>query len=249
MQLRDYQIELSEQAKNLLLSHKIAILSMQVRTGKTATALNAAKLYGAKKVLFVTKKKAIGSIQADFEDLKPGFDLFLTNYESLHKCAAEFDLVIIDESHSIGAYPKPSERTKELKRICKGIPIMLLSGTLTPESYCQIYHQLWPSSFTPFTEPTFYKWHSTYGIPATKFIYGRQVADYSKCKPEAMQAVNHLMLTYTQDDAGFECPVEETVMYVPMSEKIKWAVDKIRRNKIFITKDGETILGDTAVKE
>ncbi|MES1987229.1 MAG: hypothetical protein V4440_04215, partial [Pseudomonadota bacterium] len=73
--------------------------------------------YGAKKVLFVTKKKAIGSIQQDFEDLAPGYDLFLTNFESLHKCGKDFDLIIVDESHSIGAYPQPSERTKELKKI------------------------------------------------------------------------------------------------------------------------------------
>ena len=40
---------------------------MQTRTGKTLTALTAAENYGAKNVLFVTKKKAIDSIVSDYE--------------------------------------------------------------------------------------------------------------------------------------------------------------------------------------
>ena len=63
--LRDYQIEISEQAANKLDLLGFVYLAMEVRTGKTITALNAAKLYGAKNVLFVTKIKAFSSIQND----------------------------------------------------------------------------------------------------------------------------------------------------------------------------------------
>jgi len=31
------------------------------------------------------------------------FDLTIVNYESLHKIEGEFDLVVLDESHSMGA--------------------------------------------------------------------------------------------------------------------------------------------------
>ena len=51
MTLRQYQIELSKQTAALLHTKNIAYLAMEVRTGKTYTALNAADLYGAKKVL------------------------------------------------------------------------------------------------------------------------------------------------------------------------------------------------------
>ena len=44
MQLRDYQTNISEQALSLLVDFKIAYLAMQVRTGKTITALNTAKI-------------------------------------------------------------------------------------------------------------------------------------------------------------------------------------------------------------
>ena len=44
MKLRPYQLEISEKAVNILNKNKIVYLSMQVRTGKTLTALNIANL-------------------------------------------------------------------------------------------------------------------------------------------------------------------------------------------------------------
>src|SRR5210317_931983 len=113
MQLRDYQLTISEQANDLLRSFGIVYLAMQVRTGKTITALNTAKLYGAKKVLFVTKLKAISSILKDFEAIEKPFDIYVINYESLHKVVEDYDIIILDEAHCLGQYPQPSERTKE----------------------------------------------------------------------------------------------------------------------------------------
>ena len=56
MNLRDYQIEISEKSVKILRSKNIVYISSEVRTGKTLMALNTCKLYGAKKVLFLTKK-------------------------------------------------------------------------------------------------------------------------------------------------------------------------------------------------
>lgn len=55
--LRDYQENISTDAAKLLGWTHIAYLCMEVRTGKTLTALAAAEKYGAKVVLFATKKK------------------------------------------------------------------------------------------------------------------------------------------------------------------------------------------------
>ena len=85
MQLRDYQVDIAEQAINILKEFKLVYLAMQVRTGKTITSLHIASLYGAKKVLFVTKKKAISSIEDDFKQSNCLYDLLVINYESLHK--------------------------------------------------------------------------------------------------------------------------------------------------------------------
>ncbi len=250
MQLRDYQTTISEQALSLLVDFKIAYLAMQVRTGKTITALNTAKLYGAKKVLFVTKLKAISSILKDFEAIEKPFDMYCINYESLHKCESDFDLIILDESHCLGQYPQPAERVKELKRICTNKPIIYLSGTPTPESYSQFYHQFYISSFSPFAEKKFYEWHKNYGIHAVKFLYNRQINDYSKTKKElVLEKVQHLILSYTQEQAGFEVFVEERVIKLPMPQKIDWAIKKLQKDKIIKTQEGKVILADTSVKE
>lgn len=251
MILRDYQQKLAEEACNLLRIFNIAYLCMEVRTGKTLTSFHAAKLYGAKKVLFVTKLKAISGIRKDFEESGATLDLYLINYEQLHKCESDFDLIILDECHCLSQFPTPANRTKELKRICSGKPIIYLSGTPTPETYSQFFFQFWVSSFSPWKEyPTFYKWHKDYGIPKVKYLYNRQIADYTATKKEMVIAdIQKYMITYTQKDAGFESFVEERVIKLPMPDKIKWAIKTLKRDKIFVTRGGETVLGDTAVKE
>ncbi len=258
MELRDYQKKISGQAVDLLTDFKICYLTMEVRTGKTLTALFAADIYfkslparcGERFVLFITKKKAISSIENDAILLNPDYELFITNYESVSKLIdKDFDLIICDESHCLGQFPKPAERTKKLKKLCNGKPIIYLSGTPTPESYSQIFHQLWISSFSPFKEENFYKWHKVYGIPNYKFLYGRQIADYSQCQKSAIDKINHLFITYTQKQAGFECNINEEIFWVPMSDKKMLAIKKLQRDKILKTKSGHIILADTAVKE
>jgi len=105
MQLRDYQVDISEQAIQIIKDFGLVYLAMQVRTGKTITSLHIASLYGAKKVLFVTKKKAISSIQDDYDNSLCIYDLDIINYESVHKAQQNYDLIIIDEAHALGQYP------------------------------------------------------------------------------------------------------------------------------------------------
>jgi hypothetical protein len=73
---------------------------MQVRTGKTLTAMATAHKFGAKSVLFVTKKKAIQDITDQFVGFNKTIALYVTNYEQLGNVHESFDLIIIDESHS-----------------------------------------------------------------------------------------------------------------------------------------------------
>lgn len=136
IQLRDYQTNIAIQTAYKLAAFGCCYLSMECRTGKTITALSAADNFDAQRVLFITKLKAIPSIKADYEALKPvSFQLNVINYESAHKAKGDYDLVIIDEAHSLGAYPKPSKRTQQMKSICEGLPVLYLSGTPSPESY------------------------------------------------------------------------------------------------------------------
>lgn len=252
MILRDYQIQISSNAAGLLKEYNIAYLSMQVRTGKTLTALAAADKYGARKVLFVTKKKAIASIMSDYDSLAPSFNISVINYEQLHNVFLpdDYDLIIVDEAHSLGQYPTPAERTKLLKKICVGKPIIYLSGTPSPESYSQLYHQFYISSHSPFKQwPTFYKWAAEFVTMRKKYFFNRQINCYDDADKDKIDTLcAHLFLSYTQEEAGFLKQVEEEILTVRMHETTYALAKKLQTKRIHIGQNGEEILADTAVK-
>ena len=134
---------------------------MEVRTGKTLTSLGIAEKMFMNNVLFITKKKAISSIENDYKLLSPKFKLIVINYESLHKIPnLKWDMIVCDEAHSLGAFPKPNKRAKAVKDIIykTRAKVILLSGTPTPESYSQIYHQIYGIPSNPFSDcVNFYK--------------------------------------------------------------------------------------------
>ena len=151
MEFRDYQKLIITQGLQVLQRYRFLYLAMEVRTGKTLTSMGLCHRIldhsmSTPKVLFLTKKKAISSIEADYELLNPPFDLHVINYESMHKLPVVlWDAVIIDEAHGLGAFPKPSKRAKDVKellRISRNAYVILMSGTPTPESYSQMYHQV-----------------------------------------------------------------------------------------------------------
>ena len=183
MKLRDYQIKISAQAAEVLQHKKIVYLAMEVRTGKTLTALNTAKLFGAKKVLFLTKKKAISSIQWDYDNFGFMFDLTVINDESLHLVTDIYDLIIHDEHHRFGAFPKPNKVAQLFKKRYSKLPMIFLSGTPTPESHSQWFHQFWVSDYSPFKEYTnFYKWAIDFVNVTQKRIGYGLIKDYSDAK-------------------------------------------------------------------
>jgi superfamily II DNA or RNA helicase len=135
MELREYQRTIVERAKSILTSNRFVYLAMEVRTGKTLTSLSIAEEMGAKSVLFLTKKKALGSIGEDANKLCPSFEFFAINYESMHKLPKiNWDLIILDEAHTLGAFPKPSKRAKAVRNLVRNRYVILLSGTPTPRS-------------------------------------------------------------------------------------------------------------------
>jgi len=248
--LRDYQIEISDKAAKALKYHKIAYLAMEVRTGKTMTALAAAYKFGATKVLFCTKKKAIDDIIEQAKKMGYDIEIYITNFEQLHKVEYGWDCVIIDEAHGCGAFPRPNKRARELKRICQHTPIIYLSGTPTPESFSQIYHQLWISSYSPYkNHKNFYQWARDYVVIGKKYIFNRQINDYTNAHEEQIQQdIKPIMFTFTQEQAGFEGLVEENILYVKMEESTYRFADKLKRDKLITNNEGQTVMGDTAVK-
>lgn len=246
MKLRDYQIELANKGADKLRRYNLVYLAMQVRTGKTITALEIARIVGAKNVLFCTKKKAIGSIQDDYYAFGFDFKLTVINTESLHKIEDDFDLVISDEHHKYGAFPKPSQSTRAFKLKYSRIPMILLSGTMASESYSQIYHQFWVSAYSPFKEATFYKWAATYVDVQTKHLGYGVIKDYSKANVEMIdKVIEPYVLKFTQEEAGFSTKINEVVLHYP--ECNKKLIERLKKDLVVQGKD-EVILADTGVK-
>ena len=230
--------------------HGFVYLAMEVRTGKTLTSLGIAKELGVSRVLFITKKKAISSIEDDYNKLDSNFEIDIINYESLHKIEGSYDLVVLDEAHSLGAFPKPSKRAKQVKIIIqKNNPlVILLSGTPTPESFSQMYHQIYAIPGNPFKRfINFYKFCHEYVRVTEKKINGLNIRDYSDGLPTIMDAMKPYFISYSQKEAGFKTETKENVMHVDMSSLTYNLANKLKKDLVVQGKR-EVILADTPVK-
>jgi len=250
MELRNYQKELANKGVSILAVHGIVYLAMEVRTGKTLTALEIAKLYGSKSVLFITKKKAIKSIEKDYKDFGYTFNLTVINNESLHLMYGEYDLLISDEHHRNGAFPKPNKVTQLIKQKYANLPMIFLSGTPHPESYSQIFHQFWISNNTPFGYySNFYKWAKDFVIEKKKYLGYANVNDYSQAKMEIIKPIiEKYFIRFTQKEAGFETSVNENILYCDMLDITYNVAKQLKKDKV-VQGVFETILADTGVKE
>ena len=253
MKFREYQTTIIEKAKGVLQAHRFVYLSMEVRTGKTLTALGVAEKLGITNLLFVTKKKAISSIEADYKKLMPAYQITVINYESLHKVEGVFDFVVLDEAHTMGAYPKPSKRTKLVKQIIlrQNPFVVLMSGTPTPESFSQIYHQVYACAKNPFSQyKTFYKFAKEYVNVTQQMFHSMPSNNYDDGKPEILDRMKPYMISYTQKEAGFKSKIQEHVLKVQMSELTYRFVKEMREHGVIEgKKTKEVILGDTGVKK
>lgn len=249
VKFRDYQLEIIEKGYNIISKNGFVYLSMEVRTGKTLTSLGISVKLNPKNVLFITKKKAISSIRKDFALMSVDYDV--TNYESMHKLPKKkWDVVILDELHCCGSYPKPSKRAKDVKSLLtKHDPyVIMLSGTPTPESYSQMYHQVYGIKSNPFSSyKNFYRFCDDHVILSSRKINGYNVNDYSNGQQSILDAMKPYMISFTQHQAGFNSKIDEEILTVSVSEEIREMCATLKKDKVLYIGD-EVILGDTGVK-
>ena len=255
-QLREYQEDMTSKGVNIIQEHGLVIYALEMRLGKSHISLETAKRIGAKKVLFLTPKAAITSVQEDYETAGHTFDITVTNYEQLKPRFDEFkkagfDLIICDEFHKLGAYPKPTKKTSYIQTIGgHGAKFIFLSGTPTPESFSQIYHSLSVSPMSPFRAyNNFYAWAKDFVEIYTIKVQGRDARQYNRAKEtEVKAAIKHLFLSYTQEEAGFNHQVKDQIHVVKMSDSTYSLAKALKRDEIVRTKDGGVILGDQPAK-
>ena len=159
-------------------------------------------------------------------------------------------MIICDEAHGLGAFPKPSLRAKQIKTLVqKNNPyVILLSGTPTPESYSQMYHQVYGIPSNPFASyKTFYKFAHQYVNIKMKKINSRIYNDYTSGKQTILDAMQPYMISHTQKASGFQVQTNEEVLEVMMND-ITYDITKRLKKTRVIQGEKEVILGDTPVK-
>jgi hypothetical protein len=161
-----------------------------------------------------------------------------------------YDVITLDEAHGMGAFPKPSNRAKIVAEfIATNRPyVILLSGTPTPESYSQMYHQVHSIPKNPFRNySSFYKFAADYVDVKERMINSLRIRDYSHGKESILEVMKPYTISYTQQDAGFTSEVEEEVLYVRMKPKTYDLIKRLKKDLVIEGKS-ELILGDTPVK-
>ena len=178
-----HQVKFANLAYSILKELGYVYIAGKPRCGKTYTSiLICEKSDKINSVLVLTKKAAIpGWVKFIEGNTRLKHQYYVTNYEQigtydkLKLNAKDYDLVIIDESHNTGAFPKPSGRYKAIRKLCWDMPHIHLSGTAIVESPSSIYHQMFISKFTPFKHKNFYAFHKEFGEPYYIKAAGREI--------------------------------------------------------------------------
>lgn len=249
--LEPHQLANAEKGIKILQEFGMVYLSMETRTGKTRTSLKIAELGNFKNVLCLTKKDAIEDFVTQYKEEGFNYKLTVLNYEQLHKVSPEFDLYILDEAHSLGAFPKPSEKTKKLKKLIGSTPVVYASGTPWSESGSQLFHQFWISKRSPFSQNVFYKWAVEFVNIKKEMRQGNLINNYKNAKFDVIiPKIQHLLIKTTQKEAGFKnTEIIEEIKFVKPDSRVYSLVDLILKDGVYTFKDGKSIVCDTAVKK
>lgn len=249
MKLLPHQSKAKNEIVTILKKKKLCYLNGQTRSGKTLTVLFAAEEYGAKKVIFITKKKAISSIESDFEKAKLTYKLTVINYESVHKIEdKDFDFLIIDEAHSLSKYAKPAKRTKEIKKRFGHLPLILMSGTPCIESYSQYFHQFWISKFSPFKQyKNFYRWADIFVNKKIKRLGTHNIIDYSGAKEKEIDVIiNPYTVIMTKPEDEFT-EANKNILRIDTPKQIQALCKRLMNDRAIEGKKGY-IMAETPAK-
>ncbi len=211
----DHQVQGAKEIYSILKQNGLVYVAWEERTGKTLMSILVAEMSKAKKILVLTKKKALGGWNDTLAQFKHTKAFTVTNYHGACKLEGSFDLIILDESHSyLSAFPKVGKIWKDVFKLVHNKPIIYLSATPYAQGYQLLFNQFRLSSWSPWKQyKNFYDWHRVWGIPdKTRTPYGL-VETYKKIKPEVYGTISHLFHTKTRAELDFEHEPEDILRY------------------------------------
>ena len=220
-----------------------AYLAGKPRSGKTYTSILTMEMSDKiSRVLVLTKIAAIpGWHKFTVNNPRLKHTYHVTNYEQVGKLRSEdYDAVIIDESHNIGAFPKPSLRYKTIKKLCMTYVHIHLSGTAIVESPCSIFHQMTISKYKPFKHKNFYDFHREHGEPYYIKAAGREINQYDRCKDSLIHHINQFTIYMTQQDAGIDISMQaiDKIHIIELNQGTKDLYNKLQVDLIATIHNG-----------
>ena len=232
-----HQEKFSKLVFEQLKSTGYAYLAGKPRSGKTYTSILTMEMSDKiSRVLVLTKLAAIPGWHKFTENnprLKHSY--YVTNYEKVAKLNPEdYDAVIIDESHNIGAFPKPSLRYKAIRKLCNNYVHIHLSGTAMVESQASIFHQMTISKYKPFKHKNFYDFHREFGEPYYIKAAGREINQYDRVKDSLMPIINEFTIYMKQEDAGIDKSIQaiDKIHIVELNQGTKDLYNKLQEHQI-----------------
>lgn len=260
---KPHQVEFSQKIFDILKQKGYVYLSGKPRSGKTYTAILACELSSvAKKVAIITTKEARdGWYKFTENNNLISKEYHVYNYEAMGRRDKRklilkiqkgvYDILIVDESHNIGKFPKPSLRHLLAKAIFFDLPHIHLSGTAIIESGCSIYHQMAISKYNPFKEfKNFYEFHKRYGNPYTIKTQAGPKKQYDRHKPELLDKINEFTIYMTQEDAGIgkEVQSKDIIHYVELDPQTRDWYNTLQTDKV-LQVGQHLIMADSTIKE
>lgn len=251
-----HQIEKAEELWEILKAKGYCYLAGKPRSGKTLTAiLTAEKSDKISSVLVLTKKAAISGWTQFIKGRKHKYTVI--NYEQVGSIVSnklvlklnpeDYQLVIIDESHNLGAIPKASNRIKVIQKLCWHMPHIHLSGTAIVESPCSIYPQMSISKYNPFPYKNFYMFHKLYGEPYYIKVRGIDMPQYDRYNKSLLKEIDKFTVYMTQEDAGIakELQAIDKIHYIELDSLTKSLYNKLQQDQILKTDFGMLVCDST----
>jgi len=233
MKPKGHQRRAGRKLVHRVINYGISILAGEVRSGKTLAFILAALKLNLKDVLIITKKDAIKDIRAVAPEA-----YIVTNFHQVKNLdKKEFQLIIIDEFHRYvsSATPKRSALWKEIHKLTYNTPLILSSGTPTPETYAMLYSALALSCKSPWDRyKNFTHWFKDYGFIYQIRVNGYSINQYDRAnKNKIKKDIAHLIVTITQDEAGHIYKPVDVLHHIPLTHRQQRMYDILDKDSLY----------------
>lgn len=149
--------------------------------------------------------------------------------------------------HNCGAYPKPPKRLLDLRNIHYPM-VLLMSGTPSPESFSQLYHQYAIGGGPWSAHRNFYAWARAgyVDVRQKRVGTGQTVNDYTRANEvRIMGDIAPYVVRITQAEAGITTEIQEQVHVVPMSDRTRRLMRRISKDGVIGRLGLRQVLADT----